>query len=153
MHWGMPIAPEAWSAEPAPWGDQYSNFNAGKILFFLEGMAGIEYSVPDQTLTVCDNMPEQWESMEVRIPVELNGSVRWPRITYQRFAEADAVEKTISVQQSPLSSVKIQPWLEGGRLLSASDGYSTRDQPRNHIGYRLNGSSASSVTIKIHKTD
>ena len=27
LNWGIPIAPEAWSREPAPWGDQFSNFN------------------------------------------------------------------------------------------------------------------------------
>ena len=38
--------------------DQYSNFDAGKILPILEGMAGLDYSIPDDTFTVCDNMPE-----------------------------------------------------------------------------------------------
>jgi hypothetical protein len=73
MHWGIPIVPEAWSKVPAPWGDQYSNFNAGKILLILEGMAGLEYSIPQSTLTVCDSMPEQWSCMEVRIPMKVDG--------------------------------------------------------------------------------
>lgn len=153
MLWGVPIAPEAWSIEPAPWGDQYSNFNAGKLLFILEGMAGVEYSIPDNSLTVCDNMPEEWSYMEIQIPVEVEGTVHWPRITYRRNTEADTVEKTISVHNSPFSRVKIQPWLEEGHLLSASEGYSIEEQPRNHIGYLIDGSAACSVTVRIRESD
>ncbi len=153
MHWGIPIAPEAWGAEPAPWGDQYSNFNAGKILFILEGMAGIEYSLPDSELSVCDNMPEEWDSMEVRIPVEVDGVIHWPQIIYERTTRGKTVAKKISVNQSLFESVKIQPWLEEGRLRKGSRGYSKEGQPRNHIGYNFDGKSDSSVTISIRKSD
>ena len=153
MHWEIPIAPEAWSTEPAPWGDQYSNFNAGKILLILEGIAGVEYSVPESTLTVCDNMPEEWTSMEVRVPVKINGSIKWPRITYQRSTVNDTVEKTISVRHNPFKQLILQPWLEEGTLVNASAGYSVEDQPRDHIGYKRDQKSKDSVTIKIRNTD
>ena len=153
MHWGIPIAPEAWGAGPTPWGDQYSNFNAGKILLFLEGMAGIEYSVPDGELTVCDTMPEEWEAMEVRFPVDVNGARRWPRISYRREETERGVEKSIDVEGSPFELVTIQPWLEGGRLKQATEGYSKRGEPRGHIGYRFNNARDASVTLMIEKQE
>ena len=50
-------------------GDQYSNFNAGKILLYLEGFAGIDYSLPDNELRVHENMPKGWQWMEFQIPM------------------------------------------------------------------------------------
>ena len=151
MNWGIPIAPEAWSTEPAPWGDQYSNFNAGKILFFLEGMAGVEYSIPESTLTICDNMPEEWESMELRVPMTVEGQTRWPLIKYNRAQEGDVVSKTISVRGNPLDKVRIQPWLEGGAVKNAPRGFVRKNQGRGHIGYLLKTKSETSVSIEIKK--
>jgi len=151
MHWGIPIAPEAWSKVPAPWGDQYSNFNAGKILWILEGMGGLEYSIPQSTLTVCDNMLDQWTSMELRIPMKVDGRMRWPRVLYQRNERNGIVRKTISVSGSPLTYLKIQPWLEEGAVHSAPARYVTENQGRNHIGYRFEAKPDASVTIEIEK--
>ena len=151
MHWGIPIAPEAWSKVPAPWGDQYSNFNAGKILLILEGMAGLEYSIPQNTLTVCDSMPEQWSSMEVRIPMKVDGQMCWPRVFCSRKEQDGIVRKTISVSGNRLTHLSIQPWLEEGAVHSAPDGYATENQGRNHIGYRFEAQPDASVTIEIEK--
>lgn len=150
-HWGIPIAPEAWGAGPQPWGDQFSNFNAGKILLFLEGIAGIEYSVPDNSLTVCDNMPEEWDSMEVRFPVDVDGARHWPRVSYVREENSRGVKKSISVEGCPLEKVSIQPWLEEGRFIRATRGFKKTDQPRGHIGYLLKGPGDHSVTVQIEK--
>ncbi len=151
MHWDIPIAPEAWSKEPAPWGDQYSNFNAGKILLILEGMAGIEYSIPESTLTICDNMPEQWSSMELRVPMKVDGKMHWPIVQYRREQSGDMVQKTISVRGNPLANLRLQPWLEEGSVASAPSGYTTKDQGRNHIGYRFKAAPRQSLTVEIRK--
>ncbi len=151
MKWEIPIAPEAWSKQPAPWGDQYSNFNAGKILLILEGMAGLNYSIPQSTLTVCDSMPDVWSFMELRIPMKTDGTIRWPQIMVRRDQKGDILQKTISVSGSPLTHLKIQPWLEGGMLLSAPKGYTTENQGRNHIGYSFEAQPNASVTIDIRK--
>jgi len=151
MHWGIPIAPEAWSKQPAPWGDQYSNFNAGKVLLILEGMAGLEYSIPQSTLTLCESMPEQWSSMEVRIPMKVDGRMCRPRVVYQRKEQEGIVRKTISVSGNPLTHLNIQPWLEEGALQSAPPGYTTENQARNHIGYRFEARPDASVIIEIKK--
>lgn len=151
MHWGIPIAPEAWSKQLAPWGDQFSNFNAGKILLILEGMAGLEYSIPQNMLTVRDSMPEDWSSMEVRIPIKIDGRMQWPRVSYQRKELDGIVRKMISVSGNPLTHLKIQPWLEEGAVQSAPVGYLTENQGRNRIGYRFETKPDVSVTIEIKK--
>ena len=76
--WGIPVAPEAYKRNLELFGDQYSNFNAGKILLYLEGFAGLEYSVIDETLTIRPAMPKSWEWMEVRLPIE----GKWTQIQY-----------------------------------------------------------------------
>jgi hypothetical protein len=151
IKWEIPIAPEAWSKQPAPWGDQYSNFNAGKILLILEGVAGLDYSISQSTLTVCDSMPNGWSFMELWIPMKIDGTMRWPQIMVRRDEKGDIVQKTISVSGSPLTHLKIQPWLEGGTLLSAPKGYTTENQGRNHIGYSFQAQPNASVTIDIRK--
>ncbi len=151
MHWGIPIAPEAWDAEPFPWGDQYSNFNAGKILLFLEGMAGVDYSIPESTFTVSDNMPEEWTSMEVRVPIEIDGTTHWPQVTYERTDKGNRVEKTITVRGNPLKKVLIQPWLEEGQLIRASKKVSRNNQGRGHVGRMMKAAPSSSLMISISK--
>jgi len=76
--WGIPVAPEAYRRDLSLFGDQYSNFNAGKILLYLEGMAGLEVSIPEKELRVRAAMPEAWEWMEVRLPV----AGEWTRVRY-----------------------------------------------------------------------
>ena len=67
-------------------GHQYSNFNAGKLLLYLEGLGGLEVSVPGETLTVRSALPERWDWMEIRLPV----AGEWTRIRYGR----DSVQVT-----------------------------------------------------------
>lgn len=84
--WGIPIAPEAYQRDGALFGDQYSNFNAGKLLLYIEGLGGLSYSVTDRTVTVSPALPEDWEWMEFRLPI----GGQWVRIRYS----SEGVEKT-----------------------------------------------------------
>jgi len=76
--WNIPVAPEAYRRDLRLFGDQYSNFNAGKILLYLEGLAGLKLSIPERTLTVRPARPEAWDWMEVRLPIE----GRWTEVQY-----------------------------------------------------------------------
>ncbi|MDB4786727.1 hypothetical protein OAG29_02050, partial [Planctomycetaceae bacterium] len=76
--WQIPVAPEAYRRNLTLFGDQYSNFNAGKNLLYLEGLAGLEYSLPDQQLTIRPALPNSWAWMEVRLPI----ANRWTKIRY-----------------------------------------------------------------------
>jgi len=89
--WNVPVAPEAYRRDLTLFGDQYSNFNAGKILLYLEGLAGLEISLPDRKLLVTPALPAAWDWMEVRIPIEGH----WTRLRYTRDG--------VKIEGSPLS--------------------------------------------------
>ena len=116
--WGLPVAPEAYTRAGELFGDQYSNFNAGKLLLYLEGLAGLEYSIPDRRLVVHDTMPTDWQWMEVRLPIQLPGDQKthWPVVRYERSdIEGDTI-KSVRVTDCPLQ-VTIEPWSEGKQVI------------------------------------
>ena len=77
--WKIPVAPEAYERDLTLFGDQYSNFNAGKILLYLEGMGGLNVSLPDQKLTLRPALPKAWEWMKIRLPIQN----QWTHIHYR----------------------------------------------------------------------
>lgn len=78
--WKIPVAPEAYERDLTLFGDQYSNFNAGKILLYLEGLAGLEVSLPGNQLTIRPALPDAWEWMELRLPI----ADQWTRVRYSK---------------------------------------------------------------------
>ncbi|MCH2059249.1 MAG: hypothetical protein MK183_01355 [Verrucomicrobiales bacterium] len=89
--WKIPVAPEAYRRNRTLFGDQYSNFNAGKILLYLEGLAGLQYSIPEKKLKIRPAIPETWDWMEVRLPL----AGQWTKIRY--------TAKRIEVKGCPLA--------------------------------------------------
>lgn len=92
--WNIPVAPEAYKRNLELFGDQYSNFNAGKILLYLEGFAGLEYSLPDNELRIRPAMPKSWDWMEVRLPIK----GKWTKIRY--------TQDEVRVAGSPLKVIQ-----------------------------------------------
>lgn len=148
LEWGIPVAPESYDSGFGIWGDQYSNFNAGKILLILEGIAGIDYSIPDDSFTVCDTMPSEWDFMEVMVPIKTDGQTQWTQVRVSLNQNGSGVEKTISVDGNTRSELNIQPWLEDKTLISAPEGY-TNQQPRGHIGYQFGNIKSKTITIDL----
>ena len=98
--WRIPTAPEAYRRDLTLFGDQYSNFNAGKILLYIEGLAGLKVSVPERKLTIRPALPKSWEWMEMRLPI----TGRWTRIRYTQ--DKDAQDKVqVSGCPFPVSSL------------------------------------------------
>jgi hypothetical protein len=148
MEWGLPVAPEALDINFDPWGDQYSNFNAGKILLILEGMTGVDYSIPDGTFTVTDHMPQDWTFMELKLPVTQPGQTDWVDVRIDRVdAGGGVIDKTVSVTGNPLPTLEVQPWLEEKSLLSAPPGYT--NAPVNHISYTFATTNNVTLTVQI----
>ena len=158
--WNIPVAPEAYTRSGKLFGDQYSNFNAGKLLLYLEGLAGLEYSIPDNTLTVHDTMPTNWEWMEVRLPIRLPGEKesRWPTIRYERSQRNSEITKMIRVTDCPLRVV-IEPWLESNRVIRsevqpAKSGLPTASAYPYYTRYRFDApQSTASVKLHLEPTD
>jgi len=119
--WNMPVAPEACTRSGQLFGDQYSNFNAGKLLLYLAGLAGLEYSIPDHRLVVHDTMPADWKWMEVRLPIQMPGEkhISWPVIRYERTESRSGITKSIRVTDCPLQ-VTLEPWSEGKRVIHSA---------------------------------
>jgi hypothetical protein len=111
--WDVPVAPEAYRRDNTLFGDQYSNFNAGKILLYLEGLAGISYSLPNDVFSVRDAMPITWNWMELEIPMRKDAV--WTKVRIERQRKADETRKTITIENCPLHVV-IEPWLEEKKL-------------------------------------
>lgn len=113
--WNIPVAPEAYTRSGKLFGDQYSNFNAGKLLLILEGLAGLEYSIPENKLLIHDTMPTNWNWMEVRLPIRKPNEMEthWAVIRYERAESRNGeMQKSIRVIDCPLQ-IAIEPWSEG----------------------------------------
>lgn len=150
IEWGIPVAPESRDINFDPWGDEYSNFNAGKILLILEGILGISYSVVEDSFTVCDYLPMEWDYYETYVPIHENGQTQWTKVRVSRVDNATSFEKTISVEGNSQSTLHIQPWLEEKNLLSAPGGY-TPQQPKGHIGYQFRDIKEKTIQIVMEK--
>jgi len=149
MRWGIPVAPESYDKNFNIWGDQYSNFNAGKIRLILEGIAGLDYSIPDDTFTVCDTMPMEWTYMNVMVPLTKNGRTYWVGSDLTRQQKPDGtVEKTIGITGNTQGTLNIQPWLEEKTLIDAPAGYIDQ-QPRGHIGYTFGNTGSKTIVIRL----
>ena len=112
--WGIPVAPEAYRRDLALFGDQYSNFNAGKILLFLEGLAGLSYSIPDNIFKVKDSLPIGWDWMEFDIPI--GNQDGWTQVRFERKKGfLGEKKKSITVSNCPLR-VHFEPWLDQSEL-------------------------------------
>ena len=96
--WQIPIAPEAYRRDLSLFGDQYSNFNAGKILLFLEGLGGLQYSVPEGRLIVRPSLPKTWQWMEIRLPIE----GQWTKIRYAQDLDRATDRERVHVTGCPL---------------------------------------------------
>lgn len=150
LEWGIPVAPEARDINFDPWGDQYSNFNAGKLLLILEGITGVDYSIPDGTFTVADHLPLEWSFMELKLPVTQPGQTDWVDVRIDRTGVGDGVvEKTVSVSGNPLPTLRIQPWLEEKTLLSAPPGHS--NGPTHHISYVFTNLNTTNITVRLQE--
>ena len=149
--WNMPIAPEAFTRSGKLFGDQYSNFNAGKLLLYLEGLAGLDYSIPDNRLAVRDTMPANWDWMEVRLPIQMPGEKKthWPVIRYERSQREGEIHKSIHVRDCPLR-ITIEPWPEEKRVIgSESQPHSTRTTATSPYPSYVFDSGASAARVRL----
>lgn len=124
MEWGIPVAPEARSyPDWKLFGDQYSNFNAGKILNILEGIGGLRYDVVTNNFTHSESLPSEWSFMEFYIPVQTAadpGNTDWvhTRVSKEENEEG-IVTKKILIEQDIFDEVNIHVWNQELEVLSS----------------------------------
>jgi|MEHZ01.6.fsa_nt_MEHZ011625278.1_3 hypothetical protein len=148
MKWGIPCAPEAVSADYEFHGDQYSNFNAGKILNILEGICGLSYSVVDSSFTVADNLPQEWTFMETYIPIKEGNQNYWTRVKIDRSEAGGILTKELEIENNRLLNLNIEPWLEGFSVLEAPANYVSTAES-SHIAYQFQNQIDLSLELKL----
>ena len=149
-NWGVPCAPEAMGNDYEFAGDQYSNFNAGKILVILEGIFGLSYSVVEDEFTVADNLPREWSFMESYVPIkEGTNTVNWVRTMVTREDVSGKTVKRIKVENNPLSELNINPWLEQKSVLSVPDGFSSDNSDLGHAAYLFTDQDTVSLELNL----
>lgn len=112
--YGYPVAPECWDPNYKPSGDMYYNWDGAMVLPMLRRIAGVSYSIPDSTLTVCEHLPEKWTCVETRVPIVLGGATKWVSVKTTRQQRAGRVEKKVSVTLGkPNRGPLVRPEAEG----------------------------------------
>ena len=141
MEWGIPIAPESREADFVVWGDQYSNFNAGKLIPLIEGIGGFKVSIGNSTFTQVDALPQEWSSMEWRMPIRAASATDtdWVLVKEERFCsgESNVHTKQITIESNPLDELFLSPWTEGATVLSWTvlvDGQESNVQADENVG-------------------
>ena len=146
--YGHPVAPECWDPTYKPWGSMYYNWDGAMAVLLLDRLAGIRYSIPGGTLTVCDHLPTDWDFVETRVPIVLQGKTRWATVRTTRRERNGRVEKTVSVRGCPLKRLVLQPWLEDRELLSSAP-KPNASCPRGHAGFSFQDAEDGSVSVVL----
>lgn len=149
MEWGIPVAPEARQSDFSMFGDQYNNFNAGKILLFLEGIGGIRYSTHEDSFTFADNLPLDWTFMEFQVPVQKDGAISWVKARAERkVQDGGTISKTVTVESNPFKNLIVAPWAEDAKVKSSSPSGGIPNAPFGHEGWHFNTDKAT-VTLTL----
>ena len=101
----------------------------------------------ESLFVVRDWLPAAWEGVNVSVPVRAahGAPVSWVDVSIRRVASG----KTITVANCPLSSLRIEAWLEGHALAAASPpGYSVDEADRVAWSWEgRDGARGASVTL------
>ena len=149
--YGYPVAPECWDPDYKPWGDMYYNWDGAMLLPLLRRIAGVSYSIPDSTFTVCEHLPEKWSYVETRIPIVLAGATKWVSVRTTRQQQAGRVEKNLAVRGCPLKRLVIAPWLEDREVIAGVPGGGTA-APRGHASRSFTNVRDASVSVTLGKS-
>lgn len=132
MEWGIPVTPEARGNTPYAilWGDQYSNFNAGKIDLLIEGIGGLNYSFADSSFTFREHMPKNWDFMEWRVPVKHHSwtEPEWVKVRAEKSVSGEVTTKDVTVSNNPMKKLYVSSWNEGQAFSSYSPSSLTEHQ-------------------------
>ena len=150
--YGWTVYPEAWDRRGGLWGDQWYLWGVPiAIRLVLERLAGVDMNrvqtAPNASsvgiLTVHDAVPEDWEAAHIRIP-EPNGV--WVDI----HMTMNATFKQITVANNTAGALKLEPWLNGSTLVSASPpGYTI---VKGHVCWTFVGTDAAYAQVQIVMT-
>jgi hypothetical protein len=140
--YGFPIAPECWDPEYKPWGSMYYNWDGPMVCLMIQRLAGINYSIPENTFTVRDHLPDEWDFIETYTPVVLDGKTNWTRVKVEREKTSDSLfNKCVSVENCVLDKLNIEPWPEDREVVKA-EGFNTQITDGGKSAYVFSGKAA-----------
>ena len=142
--WGYPVAPEAWAENHEAWGSRYYNWDIALVCPMLEWLAGIDYSIPDDTFSFTPNLPPTWDFIETYTPVVIEGKTHWVNARVERRKRVSDVVVTAQVKGSPLQKNVVRLSPEDRDILD------TREKVTESGGVAL--ASLSSKKNKAYKT-
>lgn len=148
--YGFPVAPECWDPQYKPWGSMYYNWDGAMVDLLLRRIAGVSYSIPDGTFTVCEHLPEKWDYVETRVPIVTGGATRWVSVKTTRRPWGGRVEKKVTVTGCPLGKLVIEPWLEDRKVISGAS--KAGAAPRGHAGTSQTNVRDGSVSVVLGKS-
>jgi hypothetical protein len=147
--YGFPIAPEAWDGNYKPWGSAYYGWDEAIVLLLIERLAGIQYSVLENSFIVCEHLPEIWDFIETVTPIVKDGITHWTKLRIERKRDDAGVVKMISVDGNIQQNLVIEPWMEGRSLVSSVPAESMGKQPHGHIRYEFSDLKNTVVTVTL----
>ena len=124
---GFPVAPECWDPNGKPWGSLYYAWAGAMVDLLLKRIAGISYSIPNKTFVVNERMPDSWEFLHVKTPVQVGEEQHWVDLRVERRQG----RKSVVVTGAPEGfAVEASPWHED-RANEVSTASSITLGPRN----------------------
>ena len=118
--WGYPVAPEAWQEDHLSWGSRYYNWDIALVCPMLEWLAGISYSIPDNTFKVTPNLPDSWTYIETYTPVVMNGRTKWVKSRVERKKAGGDYKISVSIDGSPMKKNIIAISTEDRKVLKTA---------------------------------
>ena len=119
-------------------------------------LAGLHYSLEEDSFTFAENLPTQWDFMEFDVPVlSPAGEEVWVNCRVERSViSSQRTFKSVVVRDSPFTNLIIRPWLEEAEAESFSpDGeWLEPSPPPGHLGWIFQADSAE-VAITLHHQD
>ena len=150
--YGWTIFPEAWSLLGGPWGDQWYNWGSCvSTVMTLERLAGVTYTsltrapgaTADGVLTVRDFMPQDWERVQVRVPL---GADKWASVLVERVGSKS---KRITVTGNPLGALAIQPAIGSRHVTKAVPQGSRMETSADRVDWLFVGPAAQAATVLV----
>jgi len=147
---GFPVAPECWDPDYKPWGSMYYNWDGAMVPLIIGRLAGVTWSVPENTFKVSDHLPESWDYVHTFTPVKQGQKVNWCEVKVTRKKKWWNIAKEITVKSCPLENIVIEPWLEGRELIKSTPSISkNKTLQSGHAAYEFSNRDNAKVTVKL----
>jgi len=113
-------------------------------------LAGVTWSVPENTFKVSDHLPESWDYVHTFTPVKQGQKVNWCEVKVTRKKKWWNIAKEITVKSCPLENIVIEPWLEGRELIKSTPSISkNKTLQSGHAAYEFSNRDNAKVTVKL----